>query len=592
MRFTIFDYEDSFGAHRFSNNEILEKLQSNLIRNDNLLFVWWVEKMFLHPNNEAKRTFLEHRDWFGVMHVPLLSPCWAMTKDSQNDLAKLYFSKAWRSALTRCRGIICLSEHMASQLRVLYPNLNVFTAKHPTELVTTVFSPDAFLEKKQIVLIGAWLRNFQAYFQLKTEFKKILLLNKYAKSYIENSYAKYSLGCQELLGSVQKIEFLRDDEYDALLSSSLVFLGLHETSANNSVCECIARNTPFIANRHPAVIEYCGEEYPLLVNSYDEDIDVSRVLDAHEYLKHHHCLKSSLQLDEFVQRIKFVYEKIVAAGGGNGRIGIYVITPSCNSADTLWQTLESVYQQNTEGCMLYHHVQDCQSTDGTVKILSKWREKVSVDRKSGYSFSYSSCSDAGMYDAIAKGFSSFSIWDNEWMTWLNADDQMAPDAIQTVRRVNQINSDIGWLTGYPSVRTEEREEIVFEVLFATALVRAGFCDSKTWRTIQQEGTFWKFKHWRQLNINEMFIPYKFAGDFSLWCGLAALTELYQVQQTIAWFNRRQGQKSVQFRDYYFKEVDQCKSRLGGRGSSIKSHFTANIVNLEKGTVENVSVEML
>lgn len=585
MKFTIYDYEDSFGSHRFSNSQILEKLKKDSREDGNLFFVWWTERLFLLPHNQHKAMHLEHKDWFGVMHVPLLTPAWAIDKDGQNDLAKLHFSKSWRRALTRCKGIICLSDHMANQVRALYPDLNVFTAKHPTDLSVKKFQPNLFLRKKQVVLVGAWLRNYQAFMKVDVDLKKIILFNKYAKNYLKKNYSQYAPDFGTSLDFVEKAEFLEDDEYDDLLCSSLVFAGLHETSANNTICECIARNTPFIVNRHPAVMEYCGEDYPLLVDTYDLNISLDRVLNAYEYLVEQSFLKADLALNVFSNRIKQAYEQIVSSGGGQSRLVIYIVTPSFNSASTLWETLNSVFTQNTEGCMVYHHVQDCQSSDDTLILLERWTRKVSAEKKSGYSFSYHSDNDRGMYDAISIGFNSFSMWDNEWMTWINSDDQLETDAIQWVRRANQIGQDIGWLTGYPSVKTEENEKIVYEVMFGSLLAKSGLCDSKSWRTIQQEGTFWKYKHWKRLDIDKIFRNYKYAGDFSLWCSLAAFAELYQVKKTLGWFNRRKDQKSIKYRDAYFEEVSHRKGALGAQ--CIASKVTARVINFDDQCIEDI-----
>ena len=72
-------------------------------------------------------------------------------------------------------------------------------------------------------------------------------------------------------GQVTVLTRLPDPDYDELLATSLVYCEYFDVSASNTIVECIARNTPMIANRHPAVIEYLGVGYPLL---YD---DISQV---------------------------------------------------------------------------------------------------------------------------------------------------------------------------------------------------------------------------------------------------------------------------------------------------------------------------
>lgn len=59
------------------------------------------------------------------------------------------------------------------------------------------------------------------------------------------------------------LEYVTNDLYDALLTMNLVFLNLVDGSAINTLLECVVRCTPVIVNRHPAVVEVLGEDYPL-----------------------------------------------------------------------------------------------------------------------------------------------------------------------------------------------------------------------------------------------------------------------------------------------------------------------------------------
>jgi len=78
------------------------------------------------------------------------------------------------------------------------------------------------------------------------------------------------------------------EEYDDLLSKNIVFVNLFDAAANNTVLECIVRNTPIIINKIEGVTDYLGENYPLYYNHLDEVhslIDSQKLLKAHEYLK-------------------------------------------------------------------------------------------------------------------------------------------------------------------------------------------------------------------------------------------------------------------------------------------------------------------
>lgn len=75
---------------------------------------------------------------------------------------------------------------------------------------------------------------------------------------------------RKCLESVEHLEFLSDLEYDELLNESIVFLNLVDASAVNTIIECMMRGTPVIVNRHPAVEEYLGKEYPGFYDEWDD----------------------------------------------------------------------------------------------------------------------------------------------------------------------------------------------------------------------------------------------------------------------------------------------------------------------------------
>ena len=67
--------------------------------------------------------------------------------------------------------------------------------------------------------------------------------------------------------SLEIIDYLSNEAYDQLLSENIVFICLVDASAVNTLIECIVRNTPILVNRHPAVEELLGKNYPLYYNS-------------------------------------------------------------------------------------------------------------------------------------------------------------------------------------------------------------------------------------------------------------------------------------------------------------------------------------
>lgn len=110
--------------------------------------------------------------------------------------------------------------------------------------------------------------------------------------------------------SVDVIEFIDNNIYDNLLTENIVFLNLVDASAVNTLIECIARNTPIIVNRHPAVVELLGEKYPLYYGNNMEYTEMSvevnkllfdrtKIARANKYLQK--MDKSKFTMDYFVK---------------------------------------------------------------------------------------------------------------------------------------------------------------------------------------------------------------------------------------------------------------------------------------------------
>lgn len=128
----------------------------------------------------------------------------------------------------------------------------------------------------------------------------------------------------------------------------------------------------------------------------------------------------------------------------------WIVTPSYNQMEWVKICIASVADQAGEEVEVHHHVQDACSTDGTPEWLENYaqemrRQQAEVgDRRSevgeaeavfpvlnGYSFSYSSEKDDGMYDAINKGWRRAP--DNvDVLAHLNCDEQYLPDALKTI----------------------------------------------------------------------------------------------------------------------------------------------------------------
>jgi hypothetical protein len=226
---------------------------------------------------------------------------------------------------------------------------------------------------------------------------------------------------------------------------------------------------------------------------------------------------------------------------------IFIVTPSFNAENTIEQTLASVLNQ-FDPDRIYYHVQDGGSQDNTLAILESWVKKF---KNRGITFSFSSEKDNGIYDAINKGFEKFRPNSNDWMGWINSDDQLTGLFAYTLLKQP---SSIQWLTGKPAVLAKSGKVIRLERYYSTKLVKHGLCNGDNWFYLQQEGTAWRYSAWLAANGENILAKYKYAADYHLWRGLAEKFELFQCSFPLGIFNIREGQISQVSREKYIEEM--------------------------------------
>ena len=283
-----------YGFHRFENNRILESFLDVHCESSELTFIWFLEKYFVWGNDQGEamsRDFSAiNKPWIGVLHVPPLTPKWA-----GNQFSDLYSKKEWNQSLKYCKGLICLTDYMMKDIKLLYPGLKHYSLKHPIAsdeaASSNRFNPSLFFQDPKIILSGYWLRQHKLFYEWEAPIRKIHLLKQKSIEYMNKEFKEYGSPSKTSAQSrVHQLNFVSNDKYDLLLKSSIFFLYLHDASANNAVLECINSATPFISNRHPAIEEYVGSDYPLFMDSEDlsgmtfEQLH-PLVLESHLYLK-------------------------------------------------------------------------------------------------------------------------------------------------------------------------------------------------------------------------------------------------------------------------------------------------------------------
>ena len=249
--------------------------------------------------SEERRIVPFREPWVGFLHNPPQMPDWF---HQQESLQAIFAKPIWQESLDHCLGLFALSEYAASWVRQV-TGKPVSVLVHPTEIPNLCFDFDRFLANpsKRIVQIGWWLRRLGAIDRLPIArdnplgYEKVRLVPSFfpgAAGYIakqrEREFAREGLPEPEHAANTIELSHLPNDAYDQLLSENIMFVYLYDANANNAVIECLARATPLLVNRLPAVEEYLGPDYPLyfsdLVDAANKVQDLARVRAAHEYL--------------------------------------------------------------------------------------------------------------------------------------------------------------------------------------------------------------------------------------------------------------------------------------------------------------------
>lgn len=236
----------------------------------------------------GSRRHVHTEPWIGICHYPHNTPFWYETE----HLRDLSHQDSWGESLANLRFCVALSEELASWIRAHW-GVPCTSLKHPTEIPNVKWSKERFFKNKKSLLlqVGWYLRNTHAIFQVDTPsfLKKAWLRSRRAIAEINHALCGIHFRPKRVYkGTVTKIEPVTNNIYDCLLSQNVVFVELIASVANNTVIECIARNTPIVVNRLPGPKYYLGNEYPLFYDDFrelKELITIDNIIAAHEYMK-------------------------------------------------------------------------------------------------------------------------------------------------------------------------------------------------------------------------------------------------------------------------------------------------------------------
>jgi hypothetical protein len=254
--------------HREGWGRIEALVREHLVCADGVRFVSAVEDQLVHigPIDEP---------WVGVVHqVP------RHDLPGFPDVERLLKMKAWRISEPHCLGLWTLTDYVRRFLlqRGVRVPVGVLPYASSRDVPSFDWARFATRDRPRLLHVGEFLRDYQAFFDLEVP--------GWQKQMLQPPDWPVRSGSVNANDSVEIIPPVVNDEYDQLLTESVVFLQLRDAPANTTIVECLARATPVCVNRVGGVEEYLGASYPLY-----HDGDAARVLhglgcvrDAHAYL--------------------------------------------------------------------------------------------------------------------------------------------------------------------------------------------------------------------------------------------------------------------------------------------------------------------
>ena len=226
----------------------------------------------------------------------------------------MFTKKSFIKSLDNCYCLFTLSTYVTNylnnEIKKINKNIKIFTLKHPTDLNNILyFDIDNYSRNtnKKLIQVGQQMRKVTSIFMLEiVSHEKIWLTGTRD---IDKCMYLFNKECEYLNIKIENknVKMYYTDtpqEYDELLSKNIVFVDFFDAAANNTIIECIARNTPIICKKIEGVVEYLGPNYPLYFDDLDEVyelLNMVNIREGFEYLKNMN--KKDIEIDYFVKEL-------------------------------------------------------------------------------------------------------------------------------------------------------------------------------------------------------------------------------------------------------------------------------------------------
>jgi glycosyltransferase involved in cell wall biosynthesis len=208
---------------------------------------------------------------------------------------------------------------------------------------------------------------------------------------------------------------------------------------------------------------------------------------------------------------------------------VSIVTPSLDQGAFVERTLESVLSQRGDFDLEYL-VQDGGSSDGTLEILERHKDRISLVVEG----------DKGQADAVNRALRRAR---GEIVGWVNSDDLLRPGAVQAAVEAFRAAPSALWLHGRCDIVDEDDRPIRRPVAaYKNFRARRHRMDRLLVENyVSQMTVFWRRSLQDRVGLLDPSLRYTF--DYDLWLRFASVTPPVYLPRTLAAFRWRTGSKS-------------------------------------------------
>jgi glycosyltransferase involved in cell wall biosynthesis len=202
-----------------------------------------------------------------------------------------------------------------------------------------------------------------------------------------------------------------------------------------------------------------------------------------------------------------------------------IVTPSLNAEEYLEDTLKSIWSQASDRVQIDHVLVDGGSTDRTVEIAKRYPTRV-----------IESTDDQGMYDAVNRGL---ALVRGDIVGYMNADDEIAPGALEVVGQTLHREDGAGWVCG--RVEYIDQHGGVLGAMKPVPLSLRAYL-GLGWSCIPQQ-TVWARREFFD-RVGPFDLDYRNCGDYDWYARAMRLEPPAILSQTLGRFRLHPGQISL------------------------------------------------